>query len=109
MCTLLVARPLSPRKGIAYVDRRLTPVTHVIQGLVPRCSVRQSELESFIRVHGLGPSGRTEYFDGTKDDGWIEFHRTVLGVGTPEYFLHDASVLAGDIERHFKEVTVTLI
>jgi hypothetical protein len=96
-------------KHVAYVDMRRTPITHVLRGLVRREHIEQSELESFIKECGTSPSGRTEFFDGTSEDGWIEFHRTVLKVGSQVCLLHEACGLAADIETHFEKVVVNVL
>ncbi|MDP3402441.1 MAG: hypothetical protein Q8S35_00590, partial [bacterium] len=54
---------------------------------------------------GTGPDGRTERYDGTRDDGLIELERSIRGIRTHNELLQQACVFAHEMEKHFERIT----
>jgi len=79
--------------------------TRVLRALIWKQSITQPELTAFIKKYGFGPDGRTERYDGTRDDGMIELERTVPNVRTHNELLQEACVFADDMESHFARIT----
>ncbi len=101
----LVTQPKVP----AYVDTRLKGCPPALHGYVWRSSVSQTEIDAFLEKHAFGHDGKTEYVDGRRTDGVIEFGRTVPKIGTQEYRLQEACVFAADLESHFGRIEVTVL
>jgi hypothetical protein len=62
-------------------------------------------LATFIQDYGFGPNGRTERYDGTRDDGLIELERSIPGIRTHNELLQEACVFAFEMEKHFERIT----
>lgn len=82
-----------------------TGETRVLRALLWSCSISQPELAAFISKYGFGPNGRTERYDGTRNDGLIEIERTVPNVRTHNDLLQIACVFAYEMEKHFERIT----
>lgn len=76
-----------------------------IRALIRARSITQLELADFIKKFGFGPNGRTERYDGTRNDGLIELEHTVLNARTRNELLQQACVFAYEMEKHFKHIT----
>lgn len=76
-------------------------VPRILRVFIWKQSISQLELASFLAKHGFGPNGRTERYDGTREDGVIELERTVPNVRTHNELLQEACVFADEMEKHF--------
>ena len=93
----------------AYVDTKLQGSPPSLRGLVPRSSVSQPEIEAFLALYAFSSDGKTEYVDGSREDDYLEFGRTVSRIGPPEFMLHDACIFAENLEDHFKGIEVSVL
>jgi len=96
-------------KTTAYVDRRSTCTSRKLRAFVRRSAISKTELDQFMQKHGYAPDGRTERFDGRRDDGWIEFERTLEDARTDNSVLHAACIFACDMENQFPRIEVQVL